>query len=101
MTREFHHLEERFVGHFPEFRSIHVRTEQATSRHFQPTGLHQSGTMIGKGIYLETAKGNIVRAQQASDGAILFLGFLALFHVPDPPRVLLIEEPETVSIPAA
>ncbi len=37
----------------------------------------------------------MIRAQQASDGAILFLGFLALANLPHPPRLLLIEEPET------
>ena len=88
-------LRKDFCGHFPEFRSIHLRTEQASSRQFQQTGLHQTGSSVGKGIYLETANGDMVRAQQASDGAVLFLGFLALFHVPEPPMVLLIEEPET------
>ena len=38
--------------------------------------------------------GRTIRAQQASDGAILFLGLLALIHSPEPPKLLLIEEPE-------
>ena len=38
--------------------------------------------------------GRTIRAQQASDGAILFLGLLALIYSPEPPKLLLIEEPE-------
>ncbi len=50
--------------------------------------------MTGKGIFFETTQGRAIRAQQASDGAILFLGLLALIHSPEPPKLLLIEEPE-------
>jgi predicted ATPase len=50
--------------------------------------------MSGKGIFFETANGRAIRAQQSSDGAILFLGLLALIHSPEPPKLLLIEEPE-------
>ena len=50
--------------------------------------------MNGKGIFFETTHGRAIRAQQASDGAILFLGLLALIHSPEPPKLLLIEEPE-------
>jgi predicted ATPase len=50
--------------------------------------------MTGKGIFFETVHGGAIRAQQASDGAILFLGLLALIHSPEPPKLLLIEEPE-------
>ena len=48
----------------------------------------------GKGIYFETKNGRSIRAQQASDGAILFLGFLAITSLPEPPNLILIEEPE-------
>jgi predicted ATPase len=56
-------------------------------------GLYGSKEQAGKGIYL-VSQGQEVRAQQASDGAILFLGILALAHLPEPPPLLLIEEPE-------
>ena len=52
------------------------------------------GWTNGKGICLETQDGATIRAQQASDGAVLFLGFLALSYLPTPPQVLLVEEPE-------
>ena len=43
-----------------------------------------------------------IRAQHASDGAILFLGFLALRRTcPIPPALLLIEEPENGVYPSA
>ena len=50
--------------------------------------------MTGKGIFFETTDFHTIRAQQSSDGAILFLGLLALIHSPEPPKLLLIEEPE-------
>ena len=44
---------------------------------------------------LETQGGGIVRRRsKRPDGVLLFLGFLSLFHLPAPPKVLLIEEPE-------
>ena len=49
--------------------------------------------MHGKEIHLVTPNG-VIRLEQASDCAVLLLGFLALCHVPAPPRLLLIEEPE-------
>ena len=88
-------LKNEFCEYFPEFRTIHLETEQAATRTHQALGLYQSGVAPGKGIYFETRAGATVRAQQASDGAILFLGFLSLFYLPTPPKVLLIEEPET------
>ncbi len=79
---------------FPQFKSLRVETENALKRHYEATGIHGSGATIGKGIYFETQGGETIRAQQASDGAILFLAFLTLAHLPDPPNLLLIEEPE-------
>jgi predicted ATPase len=88
-------LRNEFRTYFPEFQTIHLETVQAATRAVQAPGFYSSGMANGKGICFETQSGALVRAQQASDGAILFLGFLALFHLPSPPKVLLIEEPET------
>jgi len=90
----FIRLRKQFCELFPEFRSLRVITEMAIDRQYHRSGLPTSSLKDGKGIYLETHSGKAVRAQQASDGAVLFLGFLALAHLPDPPRLLLIEEPE-------
>jgi predicted ATPase len=84
-----------FRAFFPQFRALRVETEPAIRREFRETGMHGSQNTTGKGIHLETQTGKSIRAQQASDGAILFLGFLALANLPKPPRLLLIEEPET------
>ena len=92
---QFAKIRSEFCLYFPQLRSVRVETEQAIRREFRETGLHESGGVVGKGIHFESQSGRDIRAQQASDGAILLLGFLALAHLPNPPRLLLIEEPET------
>jgi predicted ATPase len=76
-AKRFIHLREEFCHFFPQFTSVRVETE---------------GSL--KGIRFECRSSETLRAQQASDGAILFLAYLALAHLPDPPKLLLIEEPE-------
>lgn len=45
-------------------------------------------------IVFRTSDGQKLPSENVSDGAMLFLAFLAVTHQPDPPRVLMIEEPE-------
>ncbi len=90
----FLRLRRDFCDFFPQFKSVQVETESAMGREFSPAGIHRSHSQTGKGIYFETRRGKRIRARQASDGAILFLGFLALAYLPEPPGLLLIEEPE-------
>jgi len=92
-------LREEFCRFFPQFRSVRLESEDALRREYASSGLHSSSQGPGKAIYFETQDGEKVRAQQASDGAILFLAFLALAHLPDPPNLLLIEEPENAIYP--
>ena len=87
-------LRDEFCKFFAQFRSVRLESEKATARHYQSDGMHQYSPTIGKGIYFETRTGQTIRARHASDGAILFLGLLALSHVPNPPNLLLLEEPE-------
>jgi predicted ATPase len=87
-------LRRDFCEFFPQFGSVRIETQQALRRQFNITGMHVTSTEIGKGIVFETSQGRAIRAQQASDGAVLFLGLLALIHSPEPPKLLLIEEPE-------
>jgi len=87
-------LREDFCSFFPQFKTVRVESENAVERKYQASGEYTSSSGVGKGIYFEMQSGETVRAQQASDGAILFLGFLALAYLPDPPNLLLIEEPE-------
>lgn len=90
----FLRLRAEFCRFFPQFKGVRVESVVALNRHYDPSGIHGSNSTTGKGIFFETVAGQTVRAQQASDGAILFLGFLALAYLPDPPNLLLIEEPE-------
>jgi len=87
--------EKEFSEFFPQFKKLRVETETVATRQSRETGFHRMGQAPGrKGIYFETVHGRKIRAQQASDGAILFLGLLALMRAPNPPKLLLIEEPE-------
>jgi hypothetical protein len=83
-----------FSRFFPQYTDIRLPTEKALSKSYDSMGRHKEGRQFGRGIVFDTPSGQRIRAQQASDGAILFLGFLALAHIPDPPNLLLIEEPE-------
>lgn len=88
-------LRDRFCELFPQFRSIRLETEKAIRRHHPVGPLWQEDvTEAGQGLRLETRTGRTIRGQQASDGTILMLGFLALSYLPEPPGLLLIEEPE-------
>ncbi len=90
----FKQLNNDFCEYFPEFKKIRVVTDNASRRDYDISGMSSSSRAPGKAIYFATRSGNEIRAQQASDGALLFLGFLSLLYVPAPPKVLLIEEPE-------
>lgn len=87
-------LRRDFCAFFPQFRTVRIESVQSLARTYQENGQHHAASSPGKGIFFETAHGRSIRAQQASDGAILFLGLLALIHSPYPPKLLLIEEPE-------
>ena len=90
----FIQLRDKFCEYFEQFSSVRLESTNALDRTSDSNGIWQSKKGVGKGIFFETRSGQTVRAQQASDGAILFLGILALAHLPDPPNLLLIEEPE-------
>jgi predicted ATPase len=87
-------LRHDFCKFFPQFQSVRIDSVQALHRQYRETGQHHANQATGKGVFFETTSGRGIRAQQASDGAILFLGLLALIYSPDPPELLLIEEPE-------
>jgi hypothetical protein len=94
-AEKFVAMSREFCRFLPEFSRVRLETtEDGHQRNFQPNGMQSWLRTYGKGIYLDTVEGGTIRAQQASDAALLFLGFLALLYAPNPPRVLLIEEPE-------
>ena len=90
----FLRLRSDFCRYYPQFKSIHTETAEAWKRMYSPNGIHGSSSADGVGIFFDAITGQTIRAQQASDGAILFLAFLALAYLPKPPGILLIEEPE-------
>ncbi len=89
----FGKIKSEFCQYFPQFTGLRLSTEIGVSRDNGSSGAYGGTQRAGKGIYL-VSHGQDVRAQQVSDGAILFLGILALAHLPEPPPLLLIEEPE-------
>ncbi len=93
-AERFIHLRREFCGFFPQFKSVRVEMVNAHTRELRRNGTHEWKGGIGREVYFVTQSGHRLRAQQASDGVTLFLGFLALAHLPEPPNLLLIEEPE-------
>ncbi len=93
-AESFIRLRREFCARYPQFTRVRIESENALRRTIDQSGVPVADRASGKGIYFETSDGGTIRAQHASDGAVLLLGFLALAHLPDPPNLLLIEEPE-------
>ncbi len=89
----FVQLQKAFREFFPQYQRIMLSPSHAWTRqnHNGDQELYQQA--LGKEVRLATEKAEI-RLSQASDGVILLLGFLALTYSPNPPNLLLIEEPE-------
>ena len=88
-------IQSTFCRYFPQFRAVRLQTVKAMDRTYADDGTFNVSRGDGKGVFFETTRGRLIRAQQASDGALLFLGLLTLLHLPEPPKMLLFEEPET------
>ena len=89
-------LEKRFTGVFPHITSIKLIQEMA---YRAPVDASDQVTVLqrtdGKGLYFKLSTGEqLVPASQVSDGTLLVLAYLAILYLPQPPRVLLLEEPE-------
>lgn len=92
----FTQLEDRFAQIFPHIKSIILQQESA---YRAPVDNPEQVTMLnkadGKGLYFKMKDGGqLVPASQASDGTLLVLAYLSILYLPEPPRLLLIEEPE-------
>ena len=87
-------LQKVFHDYFPKYTRIRLETAMSWVRNSQheQTVDHRNAA-VGKQVWL-TTEGGDVRLQQASDGAVILLGILALIYSPVPPALLLIEEPE-------
>ncbi len=93
---QFAKLETRFTKIFPHIDSIVLQQEPA---YRAPVDSPEQVTILqkadGKGLYFRLNSGSqLVPVSQASDGTLLVLAYLAVLNLPEPPRVLLVEEPE-------
>lgn len=92
----FAELEARFRYIFTAVKAIRLLTQPAYRAqwdHRSPTPIFQPAD--GKGLNFELAgSGKLVPASQMSDGVLLVLAYLTLLYLPQPPRLILIEEPE-------
>ncbi len=98
----FNELENRFRSIFRDVESIKLIPEPAYKAPVddskQVLMLQQSD---GKGIYFQFKGGaKPISASQVSDGVLLVLAYLAILYLPEPPRIVLIEEPENGIHPA-
>ena len=91
----FDRLESTFKSFFPEFSSIKFRREPGYESELDPWGEPLFNKKPGKGLYFTASQSKAdIRASQVSDGVLLILAYLTLLHLPAPPRLILIEEPE-------
>jgi predicted ATPase len=89
-------LEKRYKAVFPQVRSIKLMAEPAfRAPADDATQVPQLNRAEGKGIYFELEDGGrLVAAPQVCDGMLLVLAYLTVLYLPQPPRVVLVEEPE-------
>ena len=92
----FRKLETKFCEIFPEIKSVQLVSERAYQwpQPHQADDLPHAAGASGKSFYFQLQNGKSIRAAQASDGLLLILAYLTLLHLPEPPRVILVEEPE-------
>lgn len=95
-VHRFLDVQERFKRIFPNVESIKLLPEPAyRAPSDDPLQIPMLAKADGKGLYFEfVGGGELVPASQVSDGLLLVLAYLAILHLPEPPRVLLVEEPE-------
>ena len=93
---KFDELENRFREIFPQIKSIKLQQEEAYKAPVDnPDQVPMLNKADGKGIYFQLKdSGQLIPASQASDGTLLILAYLSILFLPEPPRLLLIEEPE-------
>ncbi len=94
--RLFDQLEEKYRGVFPHVETVELRVSPGFNSPVDDSTLIPSFNKAdGKGIYVRfKGSSDPIPASQLSDGLLLVLAYLAILYLPDPPRVLLIEEPE-------
>ncbi len=56
--------------------------------------IFEDNNFVGKKLGLSDTKNNIYWAEELSEGTLYFLAILSIIHQPNPPKLLLLEEPE-------
>ena len=95
--RRFDQLEAEFVNIFPEFASIKLEPCPAyrSAQGFLGRDIPNLQSAEGKRVGFELKEsGTVLPASQASDGVLIVLAYLTVMHLPKPPAMILVEEPE-------
>lgn len=94
--RRFDALEAKLKSIFPQIETLQIPQSPAFDAPVDPaTTVLQLSNTTGKSVRFRfKGQEQPVTASQASDGLLYVLGYLSLLYSPEPPRVLLIEEPE-------
>ena len=90
----FRKLEARLISLFPDIRAMRLKTVSGFSSSGEERVAATLKPAAAKGIFFDTRAVNDLPASKMSDGVLLVLAYLTLLHLPNPPRLLLIEEPE-------
>lgn len=93
----FLELQNRFTEIFPHIASMRLSPVEDAYRAAidNPDRVTMLQEADGKGLYFKLRDADQwVPAFQVSDGVLLVLAYLAILYLPQPPRVLLVEEPE-------
>ncbi len=97
----FESLRKDFCAHFPAFQDIIINPVRAYGVERNPQFQKLSGTHgDGYSLVLLRKDGVEIPAGLASGGTSVTLAFLTLIHLPEPRKLLLIEEPENGLHPA-
>ncbi len=89
-------LQTRFRRVFPQVTALKLITTRAyKANHGNLKEVEQFTEQDGRGLFLDfEGIPRSLSASQVSDGMLLVLAYLALLYSPEPPSLLLIEEPE-------
>lgn len=87
----FGQLETEFCRRFPYYKGIGRDIIEVTYSDFGSNTFEKKDSFV---LGFKTTHGKTLPANAVSDGVMLSLVFLSLNYAPDPPKILLIEEPE-------
>lgn len=97
----FSELEKRFCDQFSDVVGLQLRQEKAyDSPVDDPEETLQLKAGNGKQLYFALRSGGSIPAPQAAEGMLYTLAYLAIAYLPNPPKILLVEEPENGIHPA-